>query len=250
MKFDAVLTLVPLTFLAYPATAADKDPFANNAPAVEWMAYSSTPVLDTLSKTASLGDLAKKQSVVGKSGSALGFAEKSPEARFFLAGALYAEALALLQGGEYGEAANRLAALAAVSNKLTVPTSLEHYLNRMQQLIATRSLDQAALVEMLGLLQPIFDDYAGSQSEDKRFLFQTGAWLVDLSLASASGNYTLLKQPVRLSQTSERMRRMDAPKGALDALGEIREIAKQKEIGERDGQRVQRLVRKLQDMLG
>ena len=250
MKPKIPALLMFASCLAVAAHAADKNLFENKSPVVDWLAYSSGPAQEALASAMALDETVARQSILAKPGSALGFAEKSPEARFFLMGSLTAEALALVRTGQYEEAGSRLSSLAAVAKKLDVPAGLDHYVSRVRQLIASEPRNRTALVEMLALLQPLLDDYAGSQSEDKRFLYQTGAWLADLSLASASGNYVLLKQPIRLDQTLERMRRLDAPKGTLDALGEIGEIAKQKEIGERDGKRVQRLVRKLQDMLG
>jgi hypothetical protein len=250
MKLIACL-IAPLACLSLSVAAADKkNLFDENAPTVDWMAYSSTPTQEVLAVTANLGDLAKKEAVMGTNGSALGFAQKSPEARFFLAGSLYAEALALTQSGEYEEADKRLAALISVCKQLAITPALEHYLKRMRQMVSAQSHDRASLVDMLALAQPLLDDFAGSQSEDKRFLFQTGAWLVDMSLASASGNTMLLKQPVRIGQTLRRMQSMEAPKGVLEALGEIQKIAEKGEIGKSDAKRAQQLVRKIQDILG
>ncbi len=106
------------------------------------------------------------------------------------------------------------------------------------------------MVEFLALLQPQLDGFAASNSSDMQILFQTGAWLVDLSVAATAGDYRYLAQKMRIAYTIEEMERMEAPKGVLDGLRTIEEIAGRDQVEKRDVEKIAREVKRIQSLLG
>ena len=200
----------------------------------------------------SLGELAKEHSTIGEKATAFGFAAKSEEAKFFTIGALYAESLAYLRGGDTDMAAKRLQAIEKEFIVLDVPNSLFNYISKTRNLIETKRYPMEALGEFLALFQPLFEDYAKGKvkGEDFLTLFRSGSWLVDMSLAAAAGDIKMLKQKATLDYFISEMKRMDAPKGVLDALEGIAKISGQEDIPERDTRQVLKLVGEIQSILG
>lgn len=231
-----------------PVMAA-KDPLSNNSEAMEWMVYSSPTTQAAIGRAANIGDAVLANSVLGKSAATMGFAEKSPEAKTFLTGALYAEALALTRDGQFEDAGKRLAALADLTADLKVSPALNNYLVRVNHLIMKKAHDRAALLEMLSLAQPFLDQHLGGQSNDMRFLFQTGAWLSDYGMAASAGEYRFLRQPLMLGRTIREMQRLEAPKGVINALQEIKSLTSKKDLGEIEAHQIQQLVKKMQELM-
>lgn len=228
---------------------AAKDLVNLDSAAQEWMVYSSTTTQAAIGKAANIGDAVLANTILGKSASTMGFAQKSPEAKTFLTGALYAEALALTREGQYEEASKRLDALVDVTAELKVSPALNNYLVRVNHLILKKSHDRAALLEMLSLAQPFLDQHLGGQSNDMRFLFQTGAWLSDYGMAASAGEYRFLRQPMMLGRTIREMQRLEAPKGVINALQEMKSLTSKRNVGEIEAQQVQRLVKKMQELM-
>lgn len=216
----------------------------------EWLTYSSGAAQQALPRFTNLGEAALAQSVLGQSATTMGFAEKSPEARAFVSGALYAEALALARGGQFDEARQRMIALVDLTARLGVSPAINDYLARVANLLGREAYDAPALTEMINLAQPFLDQFMGEQSRDLRFLFQTGAWLSDYAMVAASGEYRFLGQPMMLGRTLRELQRLEAPKGVIDALAEIKALTSKKDVGEREAKEVQRLVKKMQELLG
>ncbi|HSG96464.1 MAG: hypothetical protein GWP60_05670 [Gammaproteobacteria bacterium] len=215
-----------------------------------WASYSSTGVQSALKRSGGLGEDFAANSAFGADASTFGFAERSPEARMFLAGTLYAEALAFTQDGQYEAATDRLLALQDIVNKAEAPVALRGYIQRTTEIIAQSRYDRRAMVEFLALLQPQLDGFAASNSSDMQILFQTGAWLVDLSVAATAGDYRYLAQKMRIAYTIEEMERMEAPKGVLDGLRTIEEIAGRDQVEKRDVEKIAREVKRIQSLLG
>jgi hypothetical protein len=215
-----------------------------------WASYNSGGVQSALQRSGGLGEDFAANSAFGKDASTFGFAERSPEARMFLAGTLYAEALAFTQDSQYEAATDRLLALQDIVNKAEGPAALRGYLQRTTEIIAESVYDRRAMVEFLALLQPQLDDFAANKSSDMRILFQTGAWLVDLSVAATAGDHRYLNQKMRIAYTIEEMERMEAPKGVLDGLRAIEEIAGRDQVEKRDVEKIAREVKRIQSLLG
>lgn len=199
----------------------------------------------------SLGALATANSSFGDEAASFGFAAKSPEAQFFLIGAAYAEALALVRSGSREAAVERLRAIELEAVILGFPSPLYNYIAKVRAILE-RKEPYPTEVELafLSLFQPFFEDYARGEAEDKLTLFRAGSWLVDLGLVVAAGNTQLLQQSSQLDYFRAEMERMDAPKGVQDALAEISNIAAQDEVPERDARKVLDLVESIQSLLG
>jgi hypothetical protein len=198
----------------------------------------------------SLGALAVENSVVGKDSASFGFAEKSEEAKFFLIGSIYSEALAYLQDGDTELAAKRLDLIEKEFITLGVPASLFNYIDKTRNMIQANRYKKDALFDVLTLFQPFFEDYAKNKSEDKFILFRAGTWIMDMSLAAAAKDKNLLKQPGKINYFIKEMKRMDAPKGVLTALDEMEKIANKTDITDKDTKTVLELVKKIQTILG
>lgn len=198
----------------------------------------------------SLGEIAKEQSAVGEDEESFGFAEKSEEAKFFLIGSLYSEAIAYVRSGDLKSAAERVKGIEQQFIILRVPRSLYNYTSRMRSILETGKYDAKAAGEMLSLLQPFIEDWARGLSEDKLTLFKTGLFLFDMSLAAAAGGIGLLRQAETLKYYTEEMERMDAPEGVMKSLESITKIVGKESISERDVQEVLKLVKRIQSVLG
>ena len=117
-------------------------------------------------------------------------------------------------------------------------------------MIQANRYEKGALFDVLTLFQPFFEDYAKSKSGDKLILFRAGTWLMDMSLAAAGKDKNLLKQTEDINYFIKEMKRMDAPKGVLNALDDIEKVANKKDITDKDTKTVLKLVKKIQTILG
>lgn len=198
----------------------------------------------------SLGTLAKENSTIGEKAVTFGFAAKSEEAKFFTIGALYSESIAYLKSGNKELAAKRLESIEKEFINLGVPNSLYNYIIRTRAMVENKKYSANVLGELISLFQPFFEEYAKSKGEDKLILFRAGSWLVDMSLTAAAGDNELLRQKGTLNYFTKEMKRMDAPKGVMDALDEITKIVEKKDITNRDAREVLNLVKKIQTILG
>jgi len=214
------------------------------------LVFSSSATQAALAGTQDLGVLAQQNSVLGESASSFGFSAKSDEANVFLVGSVYSEALAFLRSGDTVAAADRLEALQQQFIRLGVSSSLYSYVSKTQNLVSQQRYSNDALLDMLSLFQPFFEDYARGRSEDFLILFRAGSWLVDLSLTAAVGDTAMLQQQAHLEYIVREMERMDAPKGVGDALRQISEVAAKEAITARDTQTVIDQVKRIQNILG
>jgi len=197
-----------------------------------------------------LGTLAKEHSTIGQKATTFGFAAKSEEAKFFIIGVLYSETIAYLKSENLDLAAKRLESIEKEFINLRVPSSLYNFVTKACNLIQTNKYKPEVLGEFLSLFQPFYEDYTKTKGEDKLILFRAGSWLVDMSLTAAAGDKELLRQKGTLDYFTKEMKRMDAPKGVMDALDEITKISVKKEITDRDAKEVLNLVKKIQTILG
>jgi hypothetical protein len=197
-----------------------------------------------------LDELAKANSYLDENAVSFGFAAKSEEAKFFIIGTLYSETLAYLQSGRVDSAVKRLKSIEKEFINLNVPSPLYNLISKVSSMLSSKKYSAETGMDVLSLFQPFFEEYAKSSSEDKLALFRAGSWLMDYSLSAAADNRELLRQPGKLDYFIKEMKRMDAPKGVMTALNEIDDIAKKKEITDKDTKKVLRLVKKIQTILG
>jgi len=214
--------------------------------------FNSNRFQSSIKSDRNLGVLAKEVSAIGEEAVSFGFAAKSEEAKTFIIGALYSEALAYFRSGKMDLAAKRLESIGLEFINLGVPSSLYNFISSMGNMMEAKRYSSEALLEFLSLFQPFYEDYAVSKGEDKLILFRAGSWLVDMSLTAAAGDKFMLKQPETLNYFIKEMKRMDAPKGVLDSLDKITKIAdkKEKDITDKDVKNVLKLVKKIQTILG
>ncbi len=212
--------------------------------------FSSSAAQSEIQGAGSLGKLALENSVLGDKGSEFGFAAKSPEAKFFLAGSFYSEALALTKSGDLAEAAKRMQAIEDMLVDVGAPTGLYTYTDTVRLHMLSKNGNAKVVAGYLSVFQPLFADFARTQSQNKLTLFQAGAWLTDMGLSAAAGDTTLLRQKLYLERMEANMKRMDAPKGVQKALARIAEITAKSKLSERDTKSVLRLVKKIQSLLG
>jgi hypothetical protein len=102
---------------------------------------------------------------------------------------------------------------------------------------------------VLSLFQPFFEEFAESKSGDKLILFRAGSFLSDIGLVAAAGNKELLKQSTNLTYFSTEMKRMDAPKGVLEALAEMNKMSEKETLTDSDSAAVLKLVKKIEQLL-
>jgi hypothetical protein len=215
-----------------------------------------TPVFDSgrfqsrIKGPQGVGVLAGDLSLYGKGGQAMGFAAKSEEAKTFLIGSFYSEALAYVRGGKPDLALERLKAMDTEFIAMGAPNSVHAFVSRIENFLATKTYEPAVLLDFLSLFQPVYEDYLLSKGKDRLTLFQAGSWLMDMGLAAAAKDKSLLKQPQVLSYFVAEMKRMDAPKGVQDSLAEISNISAKKEIADRDAEQVLKLIKRIQSVLG
>ena len=213
--------------------------------------FNSANFQSGIQRSEGLSNLAKTHTPLGDKAVSYGFAAKSDEAKFFLIGTLYSEALAHLRDGKSVLAADRLKAIESQFVTLQAPNALYSYVSKTRNRIELGKYSTQALYDMLSFFQPFFEDYAKSLNQDKLILFRAGSWLVDMSLTAAAGNKQLIKQgKPQLEYFTKEMKRMDAPKGVLTALEKIDKIAGKAEIGDKDIERVLKQVKKIQTILG
>ena len=214
--------------------------------------FNSSRFQSSIKSDKSLGTLAKEVSTIGEQAISFGFAAKSEEAKIFIIGALYSEALAHLRSGKMDLASKRLESIGQEFININVPTSLFNYISNIANMVETQRYSSDVILEFLSLFQPFYEDYANSKGEDKLILFRAGSWLVDMSLTAAAQDKAMLKQLETLNYFIKEMKRMDAPKGVLNSLDEILKIAdkEEKDITDKDVKDVLKLVKKIQTILG
>ena len=213
--------------------------------------FSSSNFQSNIRSSDKLSTLVQKYSTIGKDAVSYGFTAKSDEAKFFIIGALYSEALAYLNSGQVDMAAKRLGSIEKEFIILGVPNSLYNYISKTRNILEINKYSLDALEDFLSLFQPIYEDYAKSKGEDKLTLFRAGSWLVDMSLTAAADNRGLIKQEQeQLSYFIKEMKRMDAPKGVMNALKEIDNVAKKETISDKDVENILKQVKKIQTILG
>lgn len=211
--------------------------------------FSSAADQSLIGEKAPLGKLALENSVMHGKGADFGFAAKSSEAKLFLMGSYYSEALALAKSGDVSQSLKRVTAIRDILIELSAPSGLYNYVVHVQTLMQQKDKNPDMITDYLSVMQPLLADYAVSQTIDKATLLRTGSWLVDMALAASAGDETLIRQHDRIALIMADMKRMDAPKGVQEALSGIQHIADKKDISKHDLKKVLSLVKKIQAVL-
>jgi hypothetical protein len=247
-----VLAFVSVVLSASMVSANEPIPIPDSSLLQDGQAYfNSANYQSTIHTSDSMSRIAKAQSPIGEDAAAYGFSAKSDEAKFFIIGTLYSEALAHLRGGDLKLAAERLESIEDQFVALQVPSALYSYISKVRSRAALGKYSNEVVMDMLSFFQPFFEDYAQGLSQDKLILFRAGSWLMDMSLTAAADDRELITQAKpQLVYFIKEMERMDAPKGVQEAYQDISEIADKKEISDKDVRMVLKQVKKIQTILG
>jgi hypothetical protein len=102
----------------------------------------------------------------------------------------------------------------------------------------------------MALFEPLYEDYAGERAAQTLPLFRAGTWLTNMRLAAAVGDKTALQTPATVRYFQNEMRRLEAPKGVLDALAHMGRVMEQDTLADRDVKKMLKLVKRVQELLG
>ena len=202
--------------------------------------------------TADLGALAATHPAIEEQVIAFGFATQPAPARSYFLGALYAEALAYLRSGDTGAASERWETIHKTVEPLAEPLAV--YASRLQQLLTASTAmvaqEKSDLGVFMSLFESLYETYAGENAVQTLPLFRAGTWLTNMQLAAAAGDKVALRTPQTVAYFQQEMRRLEAPKGVLDALDQMQRVVDQKALTDRDVTALLRLVQKMQRLLG
>jgi hypothetical protein len=123
------------------------------------------------------------------------------------------------------------------------------YLSKTRNLLERQQYTTEVLVDFLALGQPLLDDYAKSKGDDKLTLFRAGTWLMDIGLAAAAKDAPALRQPSKAHYFSRELKRLEAPKGVLEALEQLVRLTAKPTLTDADAQEVLTLVKQIQELL-
>ena len=204
-----------------------------------------------LIRSADLGTLVAANSTVEDQMVAFGFASKPAPARSYFLGTLYTEALAYTRSGDTEAAAGHWAVIRKEVELIAKPLAV--YARQMERLLTAPADEPTAdstteLVAFMALFEPLYEDYAGERAALP--LFRAGTWLTNMRLAAAIGDKAALQTPATVRHFQDRMRRLDAPKGVLDALSRMGRVVEQDSLTDRDVKVMLKLVMKMQRLLG
>ena len=129
------------------------------------------------------------------------------------------------------------------------PSPMYNLITKTRNLVESEKYPPEYLITVLSLFEPFFEEYAKTKSEDKLTLFRAGAWLVNMSLTAAAGDRGLLRQPATMNYFTLEFKRMDAPKGVIEALAEIDKVSQKTEISDKDTEKVLQLVTQIEQLL-
>ena len=197
-----------------------------------------------------LGTLVAEHSTLEKTTTAFGFAGKPAKTAAFLIGTLYAEALAYLQSDDWEAVLWHLAALENELTAVQAPVSLSQYVSTLSDFVEGYQESSAAAAEWLALFEPLYEDYARSQSVEKLLFFRTGAWLENMALAAAAGDQTALQQAAAVQYFMQALPQFNVPQEVLDTLEQIKRALEKPALDDREVTGVLKLIKKAQRMLG
>jgi hypothetical protein len=184
---------------------------------------------------------------------AFGFASKPVPAQSYFLGTLYAEALAYTRGGDTASAAGHWAAIRKEVEPIAQPLTV--YARQMETLLTASADEQTAdsaaeLVAFMSLFEPLYENYTGERAAQTLPLFRAGTWLTNMRLAAAIGDKTALQTPATVRYFQHEMRRLEAPKGVLDALAHMGRMMEQDRLADQDVKKMLKLVKRVQELLG
>lgn len=177
-------------------------------------------------------------------GLAYGFAGKSTHQKSFLLGTLYAQTLAYARSGNIPAAAQRWDMIDRELAQAGEP--LYSYRRNMQEWLQQNPPALKEFQEVLPLFGPSFALYSERLHDQTLPLFQAGAWMTNMRLAAAGDAEGLRSR----HEVAYFLAHLQAPKGVEDRLRHLDDLLAKKQLSERDVKRVDKLLRKMQQLLG
>ncbi len=195
--------------------------------------------------TKNLGTLVASHPAFETKTNALGFTGTSG---FYVVGALYAESLAYLYGGQLEAAAQRLSSIERELRRTPVTDDLATYLGTLRQALEQRQYPVDALGNGLAMFQSLGEKTAAQQGTEPLILFRVGVWLVNMKLAALSEDIQLLPQGNIAPYFIRALSALNAPDDLLTAFVELDRIV-QPAMTIADSREVVVLINQLQRLL-
>lgn len=229
--------------------APDEQRAARSVPLWSSEAYT---FLAAMPSTASLGSLVAAHTTLSDQPILFGFSPQAQhtKALWFRMGALYVEAMAALQSGDWDIAVERLEALKQTLDTAPVSVMLPQYIQTLQEQVQKRSGPPRRLAKRLALFEPLYATDTKDRDDVRLILFRIGMWVENILLAAAAGDMTALQQVQVVPQLRRELAALQAPHEALEALAEIESVMTQERLSDRDVNRVLRLTKRVQQRLG
>jgi hypothetical protein len=179
------------------------------------------------------------------------FTPHAARTMFVRLGTLYAEALATLASGDVEATAQRLDVLVQTLARMQAPPALPQYLRTVHTLLQRQALPGEDVATVLALFEPLYDDaYAGAHNLEPIRLFRAGAWLENLSLATAARDVTALREGgAVLTEVRSTLTRVHTPPEVLTALTRVQRLLTQPVLTEDELRTIQNLIHDIQARL-
>lgn len=180
----------------------------------------------------------------------VGFTPHARRKTFVRMGILYADALAALQSGAVEAAAQRLRLLTQALTSIQAPAALPQYLRQMHTLLQQQPPTDKTLVQFAALFEPLYAHvYATDPAAAAWVLFQTGAWLENLSLAATVGDQAALRQTPMGQSWRAALRPLNVPPAVLDDLERLHILVARQPLTAEDLSATQTLVETIKTQL-
>jgi hypothetical protein len=180
----------------------------------------------------------------------VGFTPQVTRSTFVRLGTLYADTLAALAGGAVEAAVQRLEGLRQTLLSIQAPAALPQYLGEMQVLLQRQPSESATWAQFVALFEPLYEEvYAKDATAERWVLFQTGAWLENLSLAAATDDQAALRQAPAVQSLSDALRQLNVPPDVLAALARLRGLLARQPLSDQDMRAIQSVLQSLQKTL-
>jgi hypothetical protein len=158
-------------------------------------------------------------------------------------GILYADALAALQSGAVQNAAPRLHLLTQALVSIQAPPALPQYLREMHTLLQRQPPTDKTTAQFVALFEPLYAHvYATDPTTAAWVLFQTGAWLENLSLAAAVGDQMAVQQTQAIQSWRDALRPLNIPRPVLDDLEQLHGLVVRQPLTAEDLSAIRTLV--------
>jgi hypothetical protein len=173
----------------------------------------------------------------------VGFTPHATRKTFVYMGILYADMLAALQSGAVQAAAHRLHLLTQALASIQAPPALPQYLREMHTLLQQQLTTDKTTVQFVALFEPLYAHvYATDPTTAAWVLFQTGAWLENLSLAAAAGDQAAVRQAQAMQSWRDALRPLNMPRAVLDDLEQLHGLVARQPLTAEDLSAIQTLV--------